>query len=772
MDTFSKQAADAADTYKKNAKQLDKSMAEYNKKWSDLAAKINTGKASKEDLNQAKQNLVAEGLITQKQANSMSDEEIKKLVNSRSNASGAESRQSAAFQKKVSDTILDKNEDNTDAIEQLRKDGSAESLEKYANIISQMAANSNEDRTDMLANVNTALEDVKNTESKYGKDSWVAKSTKNLVAGKLRTYMNTLSKEKDDDGNLVNTASTINSIAASAGVEGVIDYQAEANAAQSVAVQISQLYNTWKSNRTEQGAKTLVAQFQQLAALKLQSEDVKKDLKSAFNLDVIQKDLEAAGQKVPSYQKGSRFIPEDQLAELHKGERVLTTTENRDFEKSQHRLLSVSETLESIFKRLKDSDSKQPADTLTLQEHNDTQNAKYLLEAAKGGINKYIDSREKENKRDLLPGMPEKFDYKSAIFSGFRGNVQSEFDSSADDQANQQSLDLSKLFDAQEKAVKSYVGLMFNPYGTIKDLWAKKNNKVETSELTNQAEQLSLKELLTKKIETDTQTQQDTEDRIHNAIDKLNIADITRIGIATEPNKDTSKSYSDPRVASPIQPDNASWHTKLKDLWSRKKADTDEGNTPKAEPDQSEKLRNAGSIRMLDVLEKKTAREDESQQEWSKSIADIFSKLESYKDNLNRSDENPISHIISNPTLSTDESKAEPVQAGTDSSDKLPPVTPDVSDITNMGIANTLPKEPTTAPSESSDTSTLLQALTDQTQILSAILEAVKGVSTTDGRSNIDDIFKHIHKPMEGATSTIGKSLIGMTPTIANFRNL
>lgn len=770
FNTFSKQAGDAAKRYKENASALDKSMSEYNQKWEDLAKKINTNKATKEDVNQARSSLVEEGVISQKDAESMSDDEIKELVKSRTGAASSQSLAAKAFDKKTENLVRDSSKKNLDAMwDGMEGKNTSKDLEAYTSIYTQMAEKSEKIDDDDLAKVNDKLQALKEAESKG--DSAAINKAADALRSKLRSDMRTMTKETDEEGNLRIRTSEVFDAANTAGIDAV-DTEEEATSARNIAQQISQLYNTWKTNKTPTGAQTLVQQFQQLADLKMTETDIKDELTKAFGLDTIKQDLEAAGQKVPSYQKGSRFIPEDQLAELHKGERVLTTTENRDFEKSQHRLLSVSETLESMFKRLKDSDSKQPTDTVTLQERNDKQNAKYLLEAAKGGINKYIDSREKEDKRDLLPDMPEKFDYKSAIFSGFRGGAQSEFGSSGNDQANQNPSNLSKLFDAQEKAVKSYVGLMYNPYGTIKDLWARKNNKVETSEPANQVEQPSLKELLTKKFETDTQTQQNTEDRIQNAVDKLNIADITRIGIATEPNKDTSKSYSDPRAASPIQPDNASWHTKLKDLWSRKKADTDEGNTPKAEPDQSEKLRNAGSIRMLDVLEKKSAREDESQQERSKSIVDTFDKFKSYSDNLNKAHENPVSHIISNPTSLTDESKAEPVQAGADPSDKLPPVTPDVSDITRVGIADTLPKEPTAAPPESADTSTLLQALTDQTQILSAILDAVKSVNTSGGHGNIDDIFKHMQNPMEGATSTIGKSLIGMTPTIANFRNL
>jgi hypothetical protein len=41
-----------------------------------------------------------------------------------------------------------------------------------------------------------------------------------------------------------------------------------------------------------------------------------------------------ANYKLPSYEVGSPYIPEDQIAQLHKGERVLTAQENKNFSSS------------------------------------------------------------------------------------------------------------------------------------------------------------------------------------------------------------------------------------------------------------------------------------------------------------------------------------------------------------------------------------------------------------------------------------------------------
>jgi hypothetical protein len=38
--------------------------------------------------------------------------------------------------------------------------------------------------------------------------------------------------------------------------------------------------------------------------------------------------------KLPSYDVGSPYIPEDQIAQLHKGERVLTAEQNKNFSSS------------------------------------------------------------------------------------------------------------------------------------------------------------------------------------------------------------------------------------------------------------------------------------------------------------------------------------------------------------------------------------------------------------------------------------------------------
>ena len=38
--------------------------------------------------------------------------------------------------------------------------------------------------------------------------------------------------------------------------------------------------------------------------------------------------------QLPSYDVGSPYIPEDQIAQLHKGERVLTAQENKNFSAS------------------------------------------------------------------------------------------------------------------------------------------------------------------------------------------------------------------------------------------------------------------------------------------------------------------------------------------------------------------------------------------------------------------------------------------------------
>ena len=38
-----------------------------------------------------------------------------------------------------------------------------------------------------------------------------------------------------------------------------------------------------------------------------------------------------ANYRLPSYEVGSPYIPQDQIAQLHKGERVLTAEENKNF---------------------------------------------------------------------------------------------------------------------------------------------------------------------------------------------------------------------------------------------------------------------------------------------------------------------------------------------------------------------------------------------------------------------------------------------------------
>jgi hypothetical protein len=52
------------------------------------------------------------------------------------------------------------------------------------------------------------------------------------------------------------------------------------------------------------------------------------------NGGMVRNKISGANYKLPSYDVGIGYVPEDQIAQLHKGERVLTAEENKNFSTS------------------------------------------------------------------------------------------------------------------------------------------------------------------------------------------------------------------------------------------------------------------------------------------------------------------------------------------------------------------------------------------------------------------------------------------------------